>query len=248
MSGFFDHRVTGIDGAPDLLDPLRGQVHAAVCGSRAAAAGPRRRALYRGRLSLQPVRRPGARRRAADPRVLLDSLRSQLPTVGEDRGQWRGPASPLCLAHLTCERPRRRHRMEFREIPDRPRWTGARPLSVRDRAAGQGSARGHRRGAVADQGPVTRSYSAFTLAPNFMSPGWYVASGAILASAAIIVWRYIGIGGALPEAERVRTAPSFAPAARASASAFRRASSTAFVMASRSSSLRRLESSSGSPT
>ena len=26
MSGFFDHRVTGIDGAPDLLDPLRGQV------------------------------------------------------------------------------------------------------------------------------------------------------------------------------------------------------------------------------
>ena len=30
MSGFFDHRVTAIDGEPDLLGPLRGQVVLAV--------------------------------------------------------------------------------------------------------------------------------------------------------------------------------------------------------------------------
>jgi len=44
MSGFFDHRVTGIDGAPDLLDPLRGQVVLAVnvasrCGYTPQYAG-----------------------------------------------------------------------------------------------------------------------------------------------------------------------------------------------------------------
>ena len=44
MSGFFDHSVTGIDGAPDLLDPLRGQVVLAVnvasrCGYTPQYAG-----------------------------------------------------------------------------------------------------------------------------------------------------------------------------------------------------------------
>jgi len=44
MSGFFDHRVTAIDGAPDLLGPLRDQVVLAVnvasrCGYTPQYAG-----------------------------------------------------------------------------------------------------------------------------------------------------------------------------------------------------------------
>ena len=44
MSGFFDHRVTAIDGTPDLLGPLRGQVVLAVnvasrCGYTPQYAG-----------------------------------------------------------------------------------------------------------------------------------------------------------------------------------------------------------------
>ena len=51
----------------------------------------------RARLSVRPVRRPGARRRGGDWRVLRGELRRELPDVREDRGE-RRDTHPLFLA------------------------------------------------------------------------------------------------------------------------------------------------------
>ena len=75
-------------------------------------------------LPVQPVRCPGARHGRGDRDVLFDHLRRHVPDDGEDRRERRRSQHPI-YAELTqvadAEGAHRRHPLELREVPDRPR-------------------------------------------------------------------------------------------------------------------------------
>ena len=88
----------GEPAGPDPAARQRGvevRPDAAVHRARGAAEDLRRPWLQRARVPVQPVRRPGARQRRGDRRVLLDDVRRVVPDDREDRGQRPGPAPDL---------------------------------------------------------------------------------------------------------------------------------------------------------
>ena len=101
MANLYDFTVDDIDGQPVKLDRYKGKVlldrqhreqvrlHAAVQGPRGAVRKYTRPGPRSARLSLQPVRRAGARQRAGDRDVLRDELRRDVSDVREGRRQRR---------------------------------------------------------------------------------------------------------------------------------------------------------------
>ena len=117
LRGRIDHRQAGAareparQGAADRQHREQVRLHAAVRRPRKAVEGLPRQGPRRGRLSEQPVRRPGPGRERRDRVVLPAQLRRQLPDDGQGRRQRRqgrirsGSGSPP--KRRACSAPRR---------------------------------------------------------------------------------------------------------------------------------------------
>ena len=142
MANFFDFTVAGLDGSPNVLAALRGKVVLAVnvashCGYTPQYTGLEE--LYQ-ELKEQnftvvgfPCNQFGAQEPGTAAEIqsfcsLNYGVSFPLTAKIDVNGAHRHPA--VRLADRQGERLSRRHRLEFREIPDRSQRAGRLPLSV----------------------------------------------------------------------------------------------------------------------
>ncbi len=124
-------------GAPDRQHRERLRVHAAIQRPRGAAPGTLPARLFGARISLQPVRRPGTRRRQGDRTVLRQQLCRHLSDVRQDRRQRRQCASAVSIFEERKIRAARLvDQMEFHQIPGRSFGQGG-GAACADRHAGR---------------------------------------------------------------------------------------------------------------
>ena len=145
MAGIYDFKVNDIHGKTVELDAYKGKVLLVVNTASQCGFTPQYKGLeklyqkYHGEgirdpgVSLQPVRRAGARQRRGDRVVLRGQLRRYVSAVREDRRQRQGHRAALPVPEAREARPPGLggDQVELHEVPGRPRRQGRRAATRR---------------------------------------------------------------------------------------------------------------------